>query len=307
MTKLHFRTASWLTVATLFLITAVSAQGPKAKSKQAAMSPVVLAVLNDGKLVEPIAVIKDGKLADVDLGSDESAPAKSFGLVYYKPTTAYSLIFGGVPDGSLTIVKSNIGTACGGATAEIAARPIKAKLNGLVMALATNFKNTNGPVSYRRRPTPTELAEVNKLARQEFKKNGATEATLKKLSYQNLTALDVDGDNIPEFVGSYWIAPTAAERRRLFFIAQGQPGKLTISATDHAVMTTEDVMSGDLKDLDGGRGSELLLDVLDYDEDGVKEIFTIGQAFEGNNFYVHKRNGDKWNKVFETYRYHCAF
>jgi hypothetical protein len=72
-------------------------------------------------------------------------------------------------------------------------------------------------------------------------------------------------------------------------------------------VTADDVMSGDLKDLDGGRGSELLLDLLDYDEDGVKEIFTIGQAFEGNNFYVYKRSGDKWNKVLETYRYRCAF
>ena len=42
-------------------------------------------------------------------------------------------------------------------------------------------------------------------------------------------------------------------------------------------------------------------------DDGVKEIFTIGQAFEGNNYYVYKRTGEKWAKVFETYRYHCAF
>ena len=66
-------------------------------------------------------------------------------------------------------------------------------------------------------------------------------------------------------------------------------------------------MTNDLKDLDGGRGSELLLDVLDADGDGVKEVFTIGQAFEGNNYYVYKRAAGKWTKVFEAYRYRCAF
>jgi hypothetical protein len=67
------------------------------------------------------------------------------------------------------------------------------------------------------------------------------------------------------------------------------------------------MMSSDLKDVDAGRGAELLLDVLDYDGDGVKELFTITQAFEGNNYYVYKRDGVTWKKVHETYVYRCAF
>ena len=150
--------------------------------------------------------------------------------------------------------------------------------------------------------------EIEILVRKEFKKNGAGDAAVKTLRFHNFTALDFDSDGTPEFVGSYWIAPTPAERRRLFFIAEGAPGgSIALTHSEHDVITPEDVMTNDLKDLDGGRGSELLLDVLDADGDGVKEIFTIGQAFEGNNYYVYKRTAGKWAKAFEVYRYRCAF
>ena len=123
-----------------------------------------------------------------------------------------------------------------------------------------------------------------------------------------MTAVDIDGDGVAEFVGSYWIAPKTDERRLLFFITdRSESGTLSFTHADHSVVTPEDVMTSDLKDLDDGRGAELLLDVLDYDADGVKEIFTIGQAFEGNNYYVYRMEAGKWNQVHETYVYRCAF
>jgi hypothetical protein len=51
----------------------------------------------------------------------------------------------------------------------------------------------------------------------------------------------------------------------------------------------------------------LLLDIFDTDGDGVSEIFTIDQAFEGNNFNVYKRDKDEWSKILETYNYHCGY
>jgi hypothetical protein len=82
---------------------------------------------------------------------------------------------------------------------------------------------------------------------------------------------------------------------------------MLFATADHSVVGPDDVMSGDVKDLDTGVGHELLLDVLDFDNDGVREIFTIGQAFEGNNYYVYKRVDGKWSKVYETYDYRCAY
>ena len=296
----------WLIVAALLFTASVLGQKPAPKSG-AAPKPVIFAVLDGGKRVEPIASVNAGKLAAYDFG--EEAQNKAFANSYYKPKASYALIFGGAADGTLAILKSNIGTECGGASANTAPRTVKAKLAGLVMALATNAKiNANTP-AYRRKPSIEEKREIEKLVAAEFAKQGASAAAVKTLRYHNLTALDVEDDDLPEFVGSYWIAPTSGERRLLFFIAeQDANGKIQFSVSDHSIVKADDVMSGEVKDLDTGIGHELLLDVLDYDADGVREIFTIGRAFEGNNYYVYKRGeGGTWTKVHETYSYRCAF
>ncbi len=292
-------------VAAFLFVAPAFSQKARLKSKAVA-KPIVFAVLDGGKRVDPIVSIDGTKLVDFEI--HEGSPSKAFGAEYYKPRTPYSLIFGGAPDGFVTIVKSNVGTECGGGSADTTARPLKAKLGALVMGLATNVKMDTNVSGYRRRPTAEERTEIEKLVRSEFTKNGASTTAVKNLKYHNLTALDVDGDDKAEFVGSYWIAPTSNERRLLFFIAEGDAnGKIVLSMSDHSIVKPDDVMSGEVKDLDTGVGHELLLDVLDYANDGVKEIFTIGQAFEGNNYYVYQRTDGKWTKVYESYNYRCAF
>ncbi len=292
-----------MVIATLFLVSLAPAQ-----KKPLPSPPIIFAVINDGKLVEPIASVSEGKLVEPDFGQDDASPSKIFGERYYKPRSSYPIVFGGAPDGALTITRSNLGSECGGATAEVVSRPIKAKLSRFVMALATNLKRPDRSDQNRRRPTPEERSEIESLVREEFRKKGAKAVAMRVLRYHNLTSIDVNGDGIPEFVGSYWIAPSPKLRMRMFFIAaQTASEKLEMVVSDVEVITPEDVMTGDLKDLDEGRGSELLLDYLDYDDDGVKEIFTISEAFEGNNYYVYKLINGKWTKTFEAYRYHCAF
>lgn len=297
--------APWLFAGALFLTATASAQKPSPKPKTSP-KPIVFAVLDSGKRVEPIAAIDADKLAEVSVSEGDSG--KVFAASYYKAGSTYTIVFGGSADGKLTIVKSNIGTECGGASADSLARPLRAKLTGLVMALATNAKLKSDTTAYRRRPTVDERNEIENLVRAEFSKHGASGAATKTLRYHNLTALDLDGDDVAEFVGSYWVAPTADERRTLFFVTdRGTDGKVRFAVSDHSIVKPDDVMSGDVKDLDTGVGHELLLDVFDIDGDGVKEIFTIGRAFEGNNYYVYRHAGGKWTKIHETYVYRCAF
>ncbi|MEO8574828.1 MAG: hypothetical protein ABI481_12750 [Pyrinomonadaceae bacterium] len=303
---IHSTKTPWLIVAAFLFTASAYAQKPGPKQKLAP-KPVIFAVLDGGKRVEPIASVDGGKLATTNLA--EGPLAKSFVTAYYKPKSSYALIFGGAGDGAVTIVKSNIGTECGGASAETVAKPAKAKLTGLVMALATNAKLNARAAGFRRKPSIEERREIEKLVAAEFVVQGASATAVKTLRYHNLTAIDVEDDDIPEFVGSYWIAPTAGERRLIFFVAEYDANsKMQFSIKEHSVVKPDDVMSGDVKDLDTGVGHELLLDVFDYDADGVGEIFTIGQAFEGNNYYVYKRGeGGKWAKVHETYNYRCAY
>ena len=306
MKAIFASTALRLMAAALFFSPAIYAQKVKARpATKAPAKQVVFAVVDGGKRIEPMGAVDRGKLVDSNETADESAP-KIFAATYYKPKTTYPIIFGGAADGVLSITKSNIGTECGGSTADVTARPVKAKLSALVMALATHA-GKQAATGYRRRPTPEERKEIEILVRDEFRKQGAPAAALTDLRYHNLTALDVDGDNAPEFVGSYWVAPSDKERRLLFFVVERSAGKPSFAVSDYSLVTPDDVMSGDVKDMDTGVGHELLLDVLDYDGDGIKEIFTVGQAFEGNNYHVYKRAGGKWTKVYETYVYRCAY
>lgn len=292
----------WLFAAAFFVTATADGQQ---RPRPVPPKPAIFAVVNDGKWIEPIGVVDGGKLV---ASTSESDDATVFSSSYYKPKSIYALIFGGAQEGLVTVVKSNIGSECGGGSADVTVKSAKAKLVSPVFALATNLKLKPDAKSYRRRPTPEERASIERLVRAEFKKNGASDAATKTLRYHNLTAVDVDGDGAAEFIGSYWIAPTAKERRVLFFFATPVPDyAFGLLPLEHSILTPDDVMSGDLKDVDSGRGAELLIDLLDYDGDGIKEIFTIGQAFEGNNYYVYKRDGVKWAKVHETYVYRCAY
>ncbi len=275
---------------------------PVAKGK-----PTIFAVVFDGKTIEPIAHIEKGKLTSPPGGDEESQKLRSFAGTYYRPKTTYNLIFGGVIDGTVAIIKSSI-SECSGNSAEITARPTKAKLKGFVMALAMNAPVKAKAPGVRRLPTTYERNQIEKLVRAEFVKENVSSDSLIQLRYHNLTAIDVDRDGKTELVGSYWVAPKPSERALLFFIAtQNADGLYSLEVSEFENYTPDKIMSEDPKDLDDGVYHELLLDYFDYNGDGVAEIFTTTQAFEGRNFGIYGRESGKWVKVYETYNYRCGY
>ncbi len=282
-----------------------NAQKSRPKSKSISKQ-VIFAVIDDGKRIEPIAYVEKGKLWAAATGEDTTAVVETFGKTYYKPKSSYSIIFGGAPDGRLSVDKSSEGE-CAGNSAVVASTPSKAVLKGFVMALATNAQ-VKASTSVRRRPTPAERSEIEGLVRAEFAKQNTPAESLKTLRYHNFTALDIDRDGKAEMVGSYWVAPKADERRMLFFIAEkAASGKYQITHGEYNAFTPDKVMSGEMKDLDEGIYHTLLLDVFDHDSDGSAEIFTTSQAFEGRNFAVYRRDGGRWTKSFEAYNYRCGY
>ena len=293
----------------LFLIAATSFSTVNAQKKRppvkSKVKPVLFAVINDGATVEPFAFIEDGKLTAA-AGSDSDG--KAFGSTYYKSKPVYRLIFGGVDDGAAAVKSFNSDSDCGKFMADITATPVKAKLKGMVMALATDAP-VKKAAGVRRLPTAAERGEIESLVRAEFIKQKVSEKNAKNLKYHNLTALDVDNDGKAEMVGSFYLAPSVDERDTLFFIAdKGANGKYSFGYSQYAAVKKADVMSGgDVKMLDTGLLNELLLDEYDYDNDGTSEIFTYTQSFEGAGFNAYKREGGKWTKVFEGSNYHCAF
>lgn len=289
----------------LFAVFVSQAQKPRYTPKpRPKPKSIVFAVINSGKWIEPVAYIANGKLTDAT--NSAGGEASAFASIYYKPKTSYTVVFGGAANGKFTVSKSNVNSDCSTNLADGTTQS-KARLNKVVMALATNAKVAAG-TGYRRLPTAAERAEIEKLVRAEFTKQKVPAAMQKDLHYQNLTAIDVNKDGKAEMVGSYWLAPSAKDRRLLFFIAEKDGyGKYSFGYSEYQHVTPDKVMSGDVKDTDGGIYHELLIDYMDYDGDGTGEIFTIIQAFEGNNFHVFRRQGGKWVKTFEAYNYHCAF
>ncbi|HLM59694.1 MAG TPA: hypothetical protein VK308_02710 [Pyrinomonadaceae bacterium] len=290
----------------LISVSATAAQ--KRKPVNSKSKPVIFAVLNDGKMLEPIAYIDKGKLTAAIGGDSDAKDLASFTKSYYAPKTTYQMIFGGADAGTVSVKSFDIKAECAKHTAQIAWQSPKAKLRGMVMALATNALVNKKALGLRRIPTAAERSEIEALVRAEFTKGKISANNLKNLRSHNLTALDVDNDGQAELVGTYWIETSATTRALLFFIAdQNKNGKYALGHSEFKTVKQDDVMSGEIQALDNGVYHELLLDVFDYDGDGTGEIFTYVQSFEGAGFNAYRRASGKWTQSFETSNYHCAF
>lgn len=291
----------FLMLAFSFSVVIAQKKRPPVKAKA---KPIIFAVLNDGQTLEPIAFIEKGKLSAAASGESSST---TFSNTYYKAKPVYRLVFGGVDDGAAAIKTFDPNAECSAYMAQTTTQPTRAKLKGMVMALATDAptKKTKG---VRRLPTPTERAEIESLVRAEFIKQKVNDDFVRNMKYHNLTALDVDNDGKAELVGSFWVEPSGDERDLLFFIAdKGANGKYTFGYSEYQAVKKDSAMSGEVKMLDTGLLNELLLDAFDYDGDGTSEIFTYTQSFEGAGFTVYRRENGKWTKAFEGSNYHCAY
>lgn len=271
--------------------------------------PVIFAVLNDGKAIEPIGYIgpKGAMTAAID-GASEAALLTAFHRTYFAKGKMFPLVFGGKVAGNVTVASSNPRGECVNYLANVTTKTTRTALKGNIMALATNAKIAKPGSGVRRLPTPAERAEIEALVRDTFTKEGISAEIAKDLKYHNLTALDVNSDGQAEMVGTFWVEPSATERQLLFFIAEmGPDKKYRFGYAENKRVKQEETMSEDIKDVDTGVYHERLLDIFDVDGDGDSEVFSYVMSFEGAGFNVYKRQGDAWVKHFEGSNYHCGF
>jgi hypothetical protein len=304
MNKKNVRYGAMIAMVLALTGTAALAQRPKVIQKTP--KPIIFAVLNDGRTLEPIALVNKNKLEAPVNGSDDIKKITAFDKTYYKPKTIYRLIFGSANAGSVTVKSADPKAECSQNMAEATTLAPKVTLKGLVMGLATNVPARTETVAYRRKPTAAEKNEIDALVKGEFLKQ---KLTARELHYQNLTAIDVDNDSRPELVGSYWIEIDKLTRALLFFIAQkgAKSGKYSLGYKEYRTIDQASVMSGEIKSVDEGVYHELLLDSFDYDGNGTAEVFTYTQSFEGAGFNAYRKSGGKWVKAFEFGNYHCGY
>lgn len=267
----------------------------------------IFAILNDGKALEPIAHIENKKLAAPVNGSDEQAKKDAFAATYYKSKANYKLIFGGADAGIVTVESSSSQSECASNLAQASVISKRTRLRGFVMGLATDVAPAKEGPGVRRLPTPEERSEVESLVKAEYMEQKFAKNKLVDIKYHNLTAMDFDGDGNAELVGSFFL-PTPKQRALLFFIAwKDKEGKYRFGYKDFRTVKESEVMNEEIETLDTGVYNELLLDVFDYNGDGVSEVFTVIQGFEGNTFNAYEIKDGKWVRAFEFANYHCGF
>jgi hypothetical protein len=125
----------------------------------------------------------------------------------------------------------------------------------------------------------------------------------------NLTATDLDGDGREELIGSYVVKVGAQVRDTLFLVAAPQGRGFRAALTKYARVNAREMMDPTLIDNlgEGGLGTELYVEQLDADGDGVGEVFTLSRSFEGTTYRAYRRQGDVWRAAYENYSYRCAY
>jgi hypothetical protein len=287
----------------------VTATQPLQENPKATVLFTIYSLQPQATQMVPFAIIENGQFKQPIAGDSDEAEMTSFANTYYSKGREYRVLFGGAEAGSLTIKKSNKDEECSRSGADVSLRsPVK--LNRNVMALATNSASLGGARSTRRAPTPAERAALMPLVQAAYKQKGVPAALLRNLLTVNLTALDLDNDGKSELIGSFVVKKQqgGAGRYALFLFAEPQGASYRTTVLQYERFTENDLMSGATIDaIENGVYLERLIDGLDVDGDGTAEVITERDGFEGDSYFIYKKQGAKWNKIYEFSNYRCAF
>ncbi|HEY0173855.1 MAG TPA: hypothetical protein VGB98_22765 [Pyrinomonadaceae bacterium] len=303
-------------VAALLLLTqpaprasASSRQGRPTARQGSAVFIVTKDAAQDAQ-VEPVAVIDGrGALAEPTLEASGDGAPSAFLARYYRAGAKYRLIFGGAEAGTLTI-RAATPAECAPNAASADIVPASLKLGGGVMALATDGAHAPRAQASRRAPTAEERAAAFGVAKRFLAgKRVSASAVERGTKTLNLTATDLDGDGREEVIGSYVIKIGPKVRDTLFLVATPQGRDYRAALTKYARVRAGEMMDPSQIDNlgEGGLGTELYVEQLDADGDGVGEVFTFSRSFEGTTYRAYQRRRGVWRAAYENYSYRCAY
>lgn len=261
--------------------------------------------------MEPMLLIEGGQYKEPVSGGSDAEEITGFSNQHYRKGQKYRLLFGGAEAGSVTVTKSTRDEECFRTGAQVTAQTT-ARLNRNVMALATDSSSLGLEASERSRrtPTPAERTQALELARAAFRQKGVAAPLLPNLEVINLTAIDLDRDGKMELAGSFVASKRTRKQERyaLFLLATPEGASYRTALSNYGKFTEADIMSGtDLNTVNQGTYVERLVEHLDLDGDRTSEVVTISEGLEGVTYYIYKRQGGAWNKVYEFGNYRCAF
>lgn len=283
--------AAFLFVLLLFSSLAPAQKGKPAPPKKRGTMLLVVTGEAEERQMDALVLIEGGKFKEPTGGDPQGRDLSPFSNAYLRAGQKYRLLFGGGEAGTVTVRKASVG--CNNIHAEVEAQT-STKLGGHVRALATNSETLGHRAVSRRAPTETERAAVMELVHNIFRQKGISAALLRSLNTQNLTATDLNGDGTFEIIGSFRIDAKSERpkslQRDLFLIATPQGKNYRAELAQYqSYQLTEGF----------GRGVEFV-DQLDMDGDGVAEVVTIDEGFDGYGYSIYKKLRGTWRNIYST-------
>jgi hypothetical protein len=284
-----------------------AAAKPKTPSRAGATLFVVAQDRNSSH-IEPLVGIIEGRYLEPP--SAESEQFAAFASRYYRAGQKYRLLFGGGDAGTATVkARPDKDSDCARALASVELQT-GARINGLVMGLATNSETLGRRATARRFPTLAERTTVNELAGRIFRQKGVAATAVQDMKTINMTATDLNGDGKWEIVASFIVRTRSRTEavHHLFIIALAEDDGFDIDLMRYARTTKGDLPEGaSLDDVDEALLSEVLVDHVDLDGDKVSEVVTMTTNFEGATYKIYRKQKNQWANVYEYYSYRCAY
>jgi hypothetical protein len=285
------------------------AASEKSKSPSRAGATLFVVAQDRGSShIEPLVGIIEGRYLEPP--SAESEQFAAFAARYYKVGQKYRLLFGGGDAGTATVkAKPDKDSECAHALAGVELQT-GARINGLVMGLATNSETLGRRATTRRFPTTAERTAVGDLAGRIFRQKGVAAIAVQDMKTINMTATDLNGDGKWEIIASFVVRTRARAEavHHLFLIASPEADGFDIDLMRYARTTKGDLPEGaSLDDIQEALLSEVLVDHLDLDGDKVSEVVTMTNNFEGATYKIYRKQKGQWANIYEYYSYRCAY
>ncbi len=252
---------------------------------------------NTSYALEPIVVLDRGlhawsakpwlALSEPPVFGDDE-PYQHFAKKYLAQGKSYQLIFGGGKSGSLTI-KQELEN-------EVRLQT-DIKVGGYVYALASDAKTLGQAETVRRAPTDSEKSVGLKLAREAYRKQGIAETALEQIKILNLTAVDIDGDQSVELIGSFSIQSVTTSfgsaqiiEHPLFMIMEPKGEEWSAAFVS--------LPQYQQRYFDYRLPKQYLVDYLDLDGDDIAEIITKVDHDHLWHYKIYRRLEEGWAVIY---------